>query len=233
VSAPSAENRNSNAPERFSYGLNTQYSGAQVSNPRETLHHARRYSAFVRQMKRILPLGALGLALAVLAYAVQPRDGGQLAMTFERMGTIDNDRAMINPRLTGTDDHGMPFIVTAASAVQLGADTERVQLENVRADLVMEDGTPMSVVAATGIVDNREQSMELFGGITMTTADGYTAETEGAHADLRQGIVTGDSQITAEGTMGRLTANGFTFEREAGVLNFIGDVQMLVNGVTP
>jgi lipopolysaccharide export system protein LptC len=220
-------------PPRFAYSADEHGVRARAGHRRETLHSARRYSAFVRQMKRILPLGALGLALAVLAYAVQPRDGGQMAMTFERMGAIDNDLAMINPRLTGTDDYGMPFIVTASSAVQLGPASERVRLENVRADLVMEDGTRVNLTALSGVVDNQTQIMEFSGGLRMSTADGYTAETETARADLRQGIVSGESTVTAEGTMGRLTANGFTFEREAGILRFTGDVRMQVNGVTP
>ena len=205
-------------------------SGARGSDTRESLHQARRYSAFVRQMKRILPLAALGLGLAVFAYALQPRDVGQLAMTFERMGTIDNDLAMINPRLTGTDDNGMPFIVTASSAVQLGPASERVRLENVRADMVTDDGTTVRVTASRGIVDNATQTVEFFDGIQMSTEDGYSAETARAHADLRQGIVRGDSPVTARGAMGTLTAQGFTFERSASVLNFTGDVRMQVNG---
>lgn len=232
MSASSKEHRDI-PPRRFAYSADEFGVGARAGQRRETLHSARRYSAFVRQMKRILPLGALGLALAVLAYAVQPRDGGQMAMTFERMGAIDNDLAMINPRLTGTDDFGMPFIVTASSAVQLGPASERVRLENVRADLVMEDGTPVNLTALSGVVDNQTQIMEFSGGLRMSTADGYTAETEAARADLRQGIVYGESLVTAEGAMGRLTANGFTFEREAGILRFTGDVRMQVNGATP
>lgn len=232
MSVPSNQNPDIGPPLRFVYSADGLRTSAEGGNRRETLSQARRYSAFVRHMKRILPLGALGLALAVIAYAVQPRDGGQMAMTFERMGTIDNDHAMINPRLTGTDDHGMPFVVTATSAVQLGPVSERVQLENVQADLVMDDGTPVSLFATNGIVDNQTQTMDLFGGIRMSTADGYTAETTSARADLRQGIVRGEAPVTAEGAMGRLTANGFTFEREAGILRFTGDVAMQVNGVT-
>jgi lipopolysaccharide export system protein LptC len=207
--------------------------GTRNANPRATLHQAERYSAFVRFMKRVLPLGALAVGLAVLLYAVQPRDNGQVAMTFESMGSIEDDLAMINPRLTGTDDNGLPFIVTAAAAVQLGASTERVRLRDVKADLTMEDGTLLTVTAADGIVDNSTQTLDVSGGIRMTTADGYSAETERATADLRQGLVRGDAPVTAEGAMGTLTADGFTFEREIGMLTFIGNVRMQVHEATP
>src|SRR4051812_42995719 len=93
---------------------------------RETISQGRRQSTFVRIMKRALPLAALALALAVLGYALQPRDTARVSMSFERMGTIENDLAMVNPKLTGTDDKGLPFTVTAAQAVQEGKGAERV-----------------------------------------------------------------------------------------------------------
>ena len=39
-------------------------------------------------------------------------------MTFERMGHLANDLAMVKPRLIGTDSDGSPFVVTAEKAVQ-------------------------------------------------------------------------------------------------------------------
>jgi len=221
----SNENFATSLQARFRQPIDGYVAGVGKANPRETLYQARRYSAFVRFMKRILPLAALVLAIAVIGYAVQPRDTGQLAMTFERMGAIENDLAMINPRLTGTDENGLPFVVTASSAVQLGPTSERVRLENVNADLVLEDGTQLNVIAAQGIIDNQTQLLDIFGGIELSTADGYSAQ-----ADLRQGIVRGDSPVKAQGAMGNLQANSFTFERASGLLHFVGDVHMEVKG---
>ncbi len=222
----SNENFETSLQMRFKQPIDGYVAGVGNAHPRETLHQARRYSAFVRFMKRILPLAALGLAIAILAYAVQPREGGQMAMTFERMGTIENDLAMINPRLTGTDNNGLPFVVTATSAVQLGPAAERVRLENVNADLVLKDGTELNVIAAQGVIDNQTQTLDFYGGIQLSTADGYTAETDSARADLRQGVLHGESPVAVQGVMGSLTAQGFTFERSSGMLHFTGDVRM-------
>lgn len=226
----SNENIESSLDKRFGRPVGGFVAGARYAQPRETLYQARRYSTFVRFMKRILPLAALVLAVAILAYAVQPRDGGQVAMTFERMGIIENDLAMINPRLTGTDENGLPFVVTASSAIQLGPSVERVRLENVNADLVLEDGTELNVIAAEGVIDNQTQTLDFFGGIRLTTGDGYTAETDSARADLQQGILRGESPVSAAGDIGTLTAQGFTFERGTGMLHFTGDVRMMISG---
>jgi len=226
----SNENIESSLGERFGQSVDGYVAGIGSAYPRESLHQARRYSTFVRFMKRVLPLAALVLAVAILAYAVRPREGGQLAMTFERMGTIENDLAMINPRLTGTDNNGLPFVVTASSAVQLGPTVERVRLENVSADFVLSDGTEMNVIAAEGVIDNQTQTLDIYGGIRLSTGNGYTAQTESARAELQRGIVHGEAPVEAEGAIGSLTAQGFTFERSSGMLRFIGEVHMIISG---
>jgi lipopolysaccharide export system protein LptC len=226
----SNENFETSLQKRFKQPIDGYMAGVGNTQPRETLYQARRYSTFVRFMKRILPLAALVLAIAILAYALRPRDGEQMAMTFERMGTIENDLAMINPRLTGTDNNGLPFVVTASSAVQLGPSVERVRLENVNADLVLKGGTELNVIAAQGVIDNETQTLDFYGGIRLSTADGYTAETDSAHADLRRGVVRGESPVAASGPIGSLTAEGFTFERSSEMLYFTGDVRMMISG---
>ena len=199
---------------------------------RESLHRAHRYSAFVRIMKRALPLAAVALFVAVLAYALKPRELGRVTMTFERMGTIEDDLAMVNPRLTGTDNQGMPFTVSAASAVQEGRAAENVRLKDIRAEMSLADGSLLHVTAADGLIDTRAGQMNVSGGIRFISADGYVAETATAKADFKTGTVSGTSAVTATSKFGRLTANSFTFDRESKTLRFDGQVRMLVNGAT-
>jgi lipopolysaccharide export system protein LptC len=137
---------------------------------------------------------------------------------------------MLNPQLTGTDDQGLPFTVRAASAVQEGAAADLVRLRDIQAEMMLEDGSPLRVTAAEGLVDTRARRMDVSGGIRFTSADGYVAETERARADFRTGIVSGNAPVTATGKMGRLTANSFTFDKETKKLRFDGRVRMLVNG---
>src|SRR5262245_28994651 len=76
---------------------------------RETVGRISRYSIFVAIMKGALPVAALVLGIVVVVYALQPRDTNRIALTFESMSKIDNDLAMVMPRLTGIDDDGFPF----------------------------------------------------------------------------------------------------------------------------
>jgi lipopolysaccharide export system protein LptC len=197
-------------------------------SPRETLDKIRRYSIFVAVMKGALPVVALGLGIAVLVYALQPREANRMALTFERMGTVENDLAMVMPRLTGIDNDGFPFVVTAATAVQEARGSDTVRLEDVIADITLKEGK-LHVEAARGVVDTRQHLLDVSGGIHLTSEDGYDARTPAAKADLKAGTVRGENGIEATGAFGRITADRFTMNRATRQLRFTGNVRMLLN----
>ena len=198
-------------------------------SPRATLLSAQRYSVFVKFMKGALLVAAVALGAAVLIYALQPRDAGRLAMTFERIGRVEGDLAMINPRLSGTDDDGLPFLVTAASAIQEGRGSDKVRLADVVADISLKDGTMLHVTAAGGTVDTKTHVLEVSGGMRLVSQDGYDARTQSAVADLKSGTVHGENGIEAEGNFGRITAERFALNRDSRQLRFSGNVRMLLN----
>jgi lipopolysaccharide export system protein LptC len=197
-------------------------------SPRATLLSARRYSVFVKFMKGALPMAALALAVVVLVYVLQPRETGRMALTFERMGTVEGDLAMVKPRLSGTDDDGLPFLLTAASAVQEQRGSDRVRLEGVVADISLKDGIALHVTASKGVVDTKRHLLDVSGGIHVTSQDGYDARTESAKADLKAGTLHGESRIEAQGKLGRITADRFALNRATRQLRFFGNVQMLL-----
>ena len=199
-------------------------------SPRATLMSARRYSIFVKFMKGALPLAALALGGVVLAYALQPRDAGRMALTFERLGRVEGDLAMIKPRLSGIDNDGLPFVVTAARAIQEARGSDRVRLEEVTADISLKDGTSLHVTEAKGVIDTKTHVLQVSGGMHLMSKTGYDARTLSAVADLRAGTVHGENGIEAEGSFGRITAQRFALDRETRQLRFWGDVHMVLDG---
>ena len=198
-------------------------------SPRATLRKIRRYSLFVMFMKGALPMAALGLGIAVLAYIFQARDADQMKIIFEKMGKVENDLAMVNPRLTGTDDDGYPFIVTAATAVQEGRGSDRERLEEVTADVSLKE-TTLQITAARGVVDTKLHLLDVSGGIRLTSDDGYDARTASASADLKAGTVHGESGIEAQSKLGSISAQRFAMNRNTRQLRFSGNVHMVLNG---
>jgi lipopolysaccharide export system protein LptC len=201
-------------------------------SPRATLLHARRYSAFVKVMKGALPMAALALGIVVLAYSLQPRDQASLSLTFESMAQIEGDLTMIKPRLSGTDENGRPFVVTAGSASQQARGSDLVRLKDIAADIGLNGGMPIHVTAAAGVMDTKSHKLDISGGIRVVSEDGYDASAASAVADLRAGTVRGENGIRAHGGFGELTAERFTFEGDTRRMRFSGRVRMLLNTAT-
>lgn len=180
---------------------------------RGSIGDAARYTRFVTIMKRALPLAAGAILAAVIAYSMQPRQPAQkLPFTFESIGRIDNDLAMIKPRLTGKDSDGNPFVITADSAIQDGNNVRRARLKNIEADLTMKDGRWLTITAPSGFVDTEAHKLWLGGAIALFSDDGNELHTTQAFVDLARGFVTGDHTITGQGPQGTVRADRFRMD---------------------
>lgn len=205
---------------------------------RPTLHHdwsararstamdALRYTQFVGVMKRALPAAAFAVIAAVLAFFFVQRQPTRFSMTYEKMATLENDLAMIKPRLTGVDDQGHPFVITAAAAIQDAKNPKRVRLNKVEADLTLEKGAWINADAATGLVDMKAGSLQLGGGINVYSDAGYELHTPSASVDLNEGVVHGDEEVKGQGPLGTMRADQFHYDRGSNLLQLSGHVQM-------
>jgi lipopolysaccharide export system protein LptC len=201
-----------------------------TARTRDTALNALRYSRFVTVMKRVLPFSAAILILAIIAYSLVPRQSDKFKLTSENVGVIQNDLAMIKPRLTGADRKGNPFVITADMAIQDGANVRRATLKNVQADLTMDNSRWMNATAVQGFVDMDKGTLALTGGIAVFSDDGYEIHTARADVDLRKGIMTGPSRVTGHGPSGSLQADTFELDRKTQQLVLAGNVHMTLTG---
>src|SRR5215475_8432916 len=99
-----------------------------TARSRGTVLEAIQYSQFVSLMKRALPIAAGAILVVILIYALLPRATDRITLTAERTGNLKNDLTMVKPRLTGADDDGNPFVITAEAAVQDPKDLHRARM---------------------------------------------------------------------------------------------------------
>jgi lipopolysaccharide export system protein LptC len=193
------------------------------SAPRETIHEAQRYTRFVRFMKRALPLAAAGVGAVLLVFVLRPNEASRFAITIGEGAKLEFDLGMTKPRLTGTDESGQPFTVTAESARQ-ESDSNRAKLNKVEADITLKDGTWINLVSDSGVVDPDSRKLDLAGNISFYSDNGYEAHTPAASVDLRTGIVRGNEPVRVQGPLGTLTADRFELHRSTKTLYFRGNV---------
>ena len=203
--------------------------GARV---RASARQTERYSRFVAVMKRALPLTAAGLVAAVLVYALQPRqeNSRRVAMTFQRLGIVNNDLAMMKPRLTGTDDEGESYVVTADEAIQDSRDAKRATLKDVEGDITLKDGHWVATTAPGGLLDARNRHLALGGAIAVYSDSGYELHTTTANVDMRSAIITGNHAVAGQGPTGTFRADRFKIDRRARLVFLYGNVHMTIDG---
>jgi lipopolysaccharide export system protein LptC len=200
---------------------------------RATAREAERYSRFVTIMKRVLPVAAAALVAAVLAYALQPRQEriGRVAMTFQRLGIVNDDLAMLKPRLTGTDDEGDPYIVTADEAVQDKGDSKRATLKNVQGDISLKDGTWISTIAPRGLLDAKNRHLTLAGPISLYSDSGYEMHTVSANLDMHNAMIVGNDAVNGQGPFGIFRADRFKVDRRSRQVFLYGHVRMKIDAL--
>jgi|SRR5579871_215856 len=193
---------------------------------RTTALESIEYSRFVGVMKRALPIAASILIAVVLIYAFIPRQQDRVTMVYERLGRIENDLAMMKPKLTGTDEHGNPFVVTADHAVQDARNPHRARLYNVEADITLDKTQWINASATRGAFDMDAGSLNLTDGISVYSDSGYELHTARGHVDLRRGIFTGLDPVSGQGPLGNLRADRFAIDQKKRMIELYGNVRM-------
>jgi lipopolysaccharide export system protein LptC len=197
---------------------------------RTTAGEAQRYSRFVALMKRLLSLGAFLIIAAVLGFFFVQRLPRQLQMSYESLGRVDNDLAMMKPRLTGSDSKGNPYVITADMAVQDARDPKKASLKNMEADLALDKQRWLNARAKTGTVDMNTGQLELTDGIDVFTDEGYELHSHSASANLKQSVIHGHEPVTGQGPDGTLRADQFHADRATNILTLSGHVHMTLFG---
>jgi lipopolysaccharide export system protein LptC len=196
---------------------------------RSTAMDALRYTQFVGIMKRALPVAAFAVISAVVAYFFVARQPARLSLDYQRMGHVENDLAMVKPRLTGQDARGNPFVITAASAIQEAGNPKRVHLTRIEADFSQDAGW-INADAASGLADLNAGILQMDGGIDAFTDQGYELHTRSAFVDLNKGVLHGHEPVTGQGPMGDIRADQFHFDRDSKILTLSGHVHMTILG---
>jgi lipopolysaccharide export system protein LptC len=151
-------------------------------------------------------------------------------MGFEQLGHVENDLAMVKPRLSGQDAEGNPFVITADAAIQDAKNPKRARLTKVEADLSMGPNGWINADSATGLVDMKAGALQLNGGINVFSDQGYELHTASAFVDINRGVVNGREEVTGQGPGGTLRADQFQIDRDNKLLTLIGHVRMTIVG---
>ena len=189
---------------------------------------AARHSRMVRVLRIAVP-AAVGLAMATVIgislfnpfrMPIPKFDMGNLVVSGTKI-------TMESPHLSGysTEDR-RPYELWAKTATQDVTDPDHVELDTLRAKVLMEDQSTVTLDARTGLLDNKQQTLDLHKDIHLVTSSGYEAWLSHAFVDMGKGTVDSEEHVDVKLTNGTLGADGLHITDGGAVVRFDGNVVM-------
>jgi lipopolysaccharide export system protein LptC len=191
---------------------------------------AARHSRMVRALRVAVPAAVL-LALASIvliqvflnpfqtALAKLPVDMSNLVVSGTKI-------TMETPHLAGFSTDQRPYEVWAKSAIQDLTDPDHVELRTLRAKVMMEDKSTVTMDARTGFFDSKQQMLDLRKDIFLQSSTGYEAKLSQAYVDINKGTVTSDEHVDVKLLNGTLTADRLRIINSGEIVRFEGNVVM-------
>jgi lipopolysaccharide export system protein LptC len=190
---------------------------------------AARHSRMVRVLRVAVPVAVVLSLAAIVAVSIfnpfrmllpkLPLDMGNLVVSGTKV-------TMELPHMSGYTTDRRPYEVWAKTATQDLTDPDHVDLRTLRAKVLMVDQSTVTLDALYGLMDTKEQLLDLHKDIFLQTSTGYEARLSQAFVDMAKGTVTSEEHVDVKLPNGTLTADRLRITGGGEVVRFEGNVVM-------
>jgi lipopolysaccharide export system protein LptC len=190
---------------------------------------AARHSRMVRLLRVAVPTAVIMAMTAIVFVSVfnpfrmllpkLPLDMGNLVVSGTKI-------TMESPHLSGYSTDQRPYQLWAKTATQDLTDPDHVDLKTLRAKVLMEDQTTVTMDARNGLFDSKQQLLDLHKDIFLQSSSGYEARLTQAFVDIGKGTVTSEEHVDVKLLNGTLTADKLRITGGGEVVRFEGNVVM-------
>jgi len=188
------------------------------------------YSRFVSLMKLVLLMVALILvALVVVWPYIAPKDS-HFRIGFAAVQEVgDGEPSAFNARFVGIDAENRPITITADVVHNLLPESkEPVSLEMPKADITLQDGSWLVLMAKKGVYDWQTKSLELTDSVNLFHDTGCEFHTSQATIDVDGFAADGNEPVHGHGPFGELTAEGFRVRDKGRRIFFDGKATLVL-----
>ena len=168
----------------------------------------------IRWAKWLLP-GSVFLVIVALLLVGRDSSERLQAFTAEELARLGAGLGIEDPRLGGITAAGEPYALTAERAVPEGPMAEAVTLEMPRGWIETAERR-IEAAAELARLDREARRLELTGGVTVESSDGWRGETGRAVVELDARRATGPAPVRLTGPNGWLEAGSFRVEEPEG-----------------
>jgi lipopolysaccharide export system protein LptC len=215
--------------------VNSLQNPAYVAGMEVRFAKAARHSRMVRMLRVAVPAAVvLAMAGIVAASIFNP-----FRMLLPKI-PVDMDNVVVSgtkitmesPHLAGFSTDQRPYEMWAKAAIQDLTDPDHVELKTLRAKLMMEDKSTVTMDARTGYFDSKQQMLDLRKDIFLQSSTGYEARMTQAYVDINKGTVTSDEHVDVKLLNGTLTADKLRVFNGGEVVRFEGNVVMNLDNLS-
>jgi lipopolysaccharide export system protein LptC len=191
---------------------------------------AARHSRMVRVLRVAVPAAVILSMLVILLTSIfnpfrmllpkLPIEMGNLVVSGTKI-------TMESPHMAGYTPDQRPYEVWAKTATQDITDPDRVDLRTLRAKVLMEDqSTTVILDALNGLMDNKQQTLDLHKDIYLQSSTGYEAWLSQAFVDMAKGTVNSDEHVDVKMLNGTVSSDRLRITGGGEVVRFEGNVVM-------
>lgn len=162
------------------------------------------HDRLVHFLARALP-AAVGAMLAVMIISpLSPRGEISFLLDRRKVAVLEDRMQVSSAMYRGQDDEGRSFSITAGSAVQRTQTVPTIELDQLTARILLDDG-PALLTAGKGAYDFGKEIVDIVGPINFQTADGYRMTATNVDIDLGRKLLKSRGAVE-----GRIPAGTFS-----------------------
>ncbi|PXW57444.1 lipopolysaccharide-assembly, LptC-related protein [Methylobacterium sp. B4] len=196
---------------------------------------ARRHSAQVRTLRRVIPVVA-GLAMFGLAAIVLygPLSGSIPNVSVGPISVSGTKVTMENPRLSGFRKGERGYEVIADAAQQDVRKPSIIELQAMKGHVATDDkGGRAYLEARGGVFDSTRESLNLENDIRLWTDKGEEIRLSVATVDFKSGSLRSSKAVTVTVPAGLIVADSLDVVENGRVVSFVGGVHAVFHGEEP
>lgn len=183
------------------------------------------HDRLIALLAKALPAGIGVIAAVMILIPLSPR--GEISFLLDRNKVaVTTDRVKVDDAAyRGSDAKGRPFLVTAGDAVQHKASVPIVSMNQLIAQLKLNDG-PGEIRAPNADYNIDTDNIAVNGPVDFSAPDGYHMVTENVDIDLKNRSAVGSGGVSGTVPTGTFRANDIKVDLESRVISLEGNARL-------
>ena len=198
-----------------------------TDNRENEYKEALKHSSKVKFWKIAFPAMAIIMILGIIgALIFNSRKVPEVGV--ESINLTDGKLVMENPELSGFDKDKRPYNLSATKAIQNPENPSQVELQQIVAELPMDDEITATITAGNGLYDAEAKTLVLKEAVNLVTSSGMVLNLEDASVDIGNSIMHTNNPINGTSPQADITSNTMMVEEGGNKLIFEGRVRMTI-----